>query len=304
MEQFFIMGTWKGMWKRPTLQIYGSTLTIPRGFDTCRGATSIDRCHPFQLYSEFHRFAGYGPYYYNPSYYGWTMNNGWYGWPLTLINESAQTFVIPTGTFTLRVVGTENANPGFTFSGGFDQDGNEIFTSESVDISNGTTNGTTQYTVLPGIQKVVTQNKVQLYSVDTTSTVATLVGVYAPGETIPSYRQYSVSCDTALDGTLVRAICKLGFSPAVANNDLIIPDKIRAYELGLQALQFESKVDPVNAGLYWGPNWTQGSQRSVMGKMAGAIDLLDADIAELDSAEQPVFNVEQDYAAGAVINVM
>lgn len=290
VERFFTLGTWRAMWKRPNLKVFSSTLTLPRGFDTCR-AVRMCAGAAVPIYSAFHRFASQGQC--------WTDSfsvDGWLG-GLTLSNESAQTFATPTGTFTLRtvtsaIVGTP---PVMRLIGGFDEDDAEILDTITLDLS-GTSETTQQYVKLPEIQKDVTQAAVLLYAVDVDTSVATLIATYAPGETIPSYRQYDVGC--GLDDTIVTAICKLGFEPAISINDLVIPGNMGALKLGLQAREFEDKVDPVNAGLYWGPN---NPERT--GKMAGAIDLLDAEAAELDASEQPVFNVSPDYGAGAVVNV-
>lgn len=289
MERFFTLGTWRSMWKRPVLKVFGNTLTIPRGFDTCRGAES---CHGYPLpqYSAFHNFVAYG----RTHWLDW--NTGYAHHGLTLINEAAQTFVIPTGTFTLRVVGTEAQDPGLSLTGGFDENDQEIFGEINLPIVNGSSDTTQQYVKLPEIKKVVTADPVFLYSVDTTTLEATLIASYAPGETIPSYRQYNVGC--GMDGKTVRAMCKLGFEPAIATGDIIIPGHIGALKLGLQALQFEDRVDPANAALYWGPNYPAKTS-----KMTGAVDLLDAEIEELDAAEQPAFNVSPSFGAGSVINV-
>ncbi len=277
------------MWKRPILQVFGNIITVPRGFDTCRGAEIINGC-PIPMYSAFHAFAGYG----RTTWLDWNFEYGQDG--MTLINESAQTFVIPYGTFTLRAVATEVQNPGLTLVGGFDADSNEIFGSISLPLINGAANTTQQYTKLPLIEKVVTTNSVSLYSVDTTTSVATLIANYAPGETIPNYRQYRLGWGT--DGQLVRTLCKLKFEPAISANDLILPGNIGALKLGLQALSFEDKIDPTNAGIYWGPNYPNKT-----GKMTGAVDLLDSEIDELDAAEQPAFVMSPNYGAGSVINV-
>jgi hypothetical protein len=277
------------MWKRPILQVFGNIITVPRGFDTCRGAEIINGC-PIPMYSAFHAFAGYG----RTTWLDWNFEYGQDG--MTLINESAQTFVIPHGTFTLRAVATEVQNPGLTLIGGFDQNSVELFGSINLALANGTTNTTQQYTKLPEIQKVVTTNSVSLYSVDTTTSVATLIANYAPGETIPNYRQYRLGWGT--DGQLVRTLCKLKFEPAMSANDLILPSQIGALKLGLQALSFEDKIDPTNAGIYWGPNYPNKT-----GKMTGAVDLLDSEIDELDAAEQPSFTVSPNYGAGSVVNV-
>jgi len=278
VERFFTVGTWKSMWYRLTLSVYDNTLTIPRGFDTCR---YVEACAgPVPMYSQFHRFAGFGiafdPVFTNPS-------------GLKLIDENAQTFRIPIGTYRLRAVATEAADPGMSFTGGFDADGNEIFATENLVLVNGSSNATTIYTGLPYIKKVPTANSVLLYSVDTTSTIATLIASYAPGETIPEYRQYAGGCITSTtdDPPTVNAICKIAFVPAITANDLVIPGLIGALKLGLMSIQFEDKVDPTNADTY----------------MNRAIALLDSELKELDMGEQPAFFVSPNFGAGSVFNV-
>lgn len=291
IERFFTLGTWKSMWRRIPLIVYDCRLTIPRGFETCR---QIDSCGgPLPLYSQFSRFGGYG----TPCdsvFSGCTAG-------LRLLDEGAQTFRIPTGTFYLRAVATEVNADGLTFIGGYDQDEAELFDVVTLALTNGSTTTTQQYTRLPQIQKAVTNNAVSLYAVDVTTGDATLIASYAPGETLPNYRQYSADGfggDADSDPVVVTAICKLGFVTALAANDIIVPGHIGALKLGLMSIQFEDKVDGTNAGLYMGPNFPNQT-----GKMSGAIDLLDAELAELQAAEQPLFSVSSDYGCGGIRNV-
>lgn len=279
-ERFFTVGTWKSMWRKMNLASYSGIVTLPRGVDTCR---QIRPCFglAFPLYSQFHRGAGWGACCDSLS-----LANCGAG--ATLIDENAQTFRIPTGTYKLRAVATEAADPGLTLMGGFDGDGNEIFGTEALVLMNGTSNGTTTYTGLPYIRKAVTAGAVLLYSVDTTTAEATLIASYAPGETIPEYRQYSSGFTSSEDDPqTVRAICKLGLVLAVSADDLVIPGHIGALKLGLMALQFEDKVDPANAKIY----------------MQDAIDLLDSELRELDAAEQPLFSVSPNFGCGSIPNV-
>lgn len=298
VELFFSLGTWRSMWRRLTLNVYDGRLTIPRGFDTCRQVASGCGC-PIPIYSQFHRFAGFGvsvvdsTLQFEPRLSGWVAG-------LRLLDENAQTFRIPTGTFTLRAVATEVSADGLTLIGGFDADGNELFGEITLALINGAANTTQQYTQLPEIQKAVTTNAVLLYAVDTTTAVATLIASYAPGETIPSYRQYDAAgfCSSTTDAPVVSAICKLGFMTAVTSNDIIIPGNINALALGLQSIGFRDKVDPVNAGIYMGPN-----SPAKTGKMAGAIDILDAELEELQASEQTVLQVSENFACGNIPNV-
>lgn len=290
VERFFTLGTWRNMWRRLNLAVYDCRLTLPRGLDTCRQVASCGGVTP--IYSQFHRFVGFGlPV--SP-----LDGAGWFS-GLRLVDENAQTFRIPTGTFTLRAVATEVNAAGFTLIGGFDANENELFGEITLAFVNGAANGAQHYTQLPRIEKAVTANPVLLYAVDVTTAVATLIASYAPGETQPAYRQYSVAGitteDPVTDPPVVSAICKLGFVPAVSNNDLITPANIGALRLGLMALQFEEKVDPANAALFWGPNFPERT-----GKMHGAIDLLDSELEELQASETQTFNFSTDFACGSV----
>lgn len=271
------------MWRRINLASYSGVVTLPRGVDTCR---QIRPCFgvSFPIYSQFHHGAGWGSCCDSIS----LAQCGSGG--QTLIDENAQTFRIPTGTYTLRAVATEAADPGLTFQGGFDADGNERFSTESLALINGSSDGTTLYTALPYIRKVVTAGAVSLYSVDTTTLEPTLIANYAPGETIPEYRQYSgfgCTADEEDDPQVVSAICKLALVLAVASDDLVIPGNIGALKLGLMAIQFEDKVDPANAKIY----------------MQDALDLLDSELKELDSAEQAAFMVSPHFGCGSIVNV-
>lgn len=278
VERFFTLGTWRNMWRRLDLAIYDDRLTLPRGFDTLRQVSACD--NPAPIYSQFHRFAGCGVSV-DPVFSGWSTG-------FRLVDDNAQTFIIPSGTFTLRAVATEVNAEGLTLIGGFDADENELFGEITLALINGATNTTQEYTKLPHIQKAVTSNAVLLYAVDTTTSVATLIASYAPGETLPTYRQYNVSgvSSETDDPPVVSAICKLGFVAAVSVNDIIVPGMIGALRLGLMSLQFEERVDRQNAKAY----------------MADAIELLDAELSELQSSEQPLFQVSPDFGAGGVRN--
>jgi hypothetical protein len=287
VERFFTLGTWRSMWKRLDLSIYNGVLTLPRGFDTCRQISACG-CGPVPIYSQFHRLACCGVSVDPAAFPGWYTG-------LRLTDENAQTFITPTGTFKLRAVATEVNADGLTLIGGFDQNENELFGEITLATINGASTTTQEFTKLPHIQKTVTANAVLLYAVDTTTSVATLISSFAPGETIPSYRQYDASGffnDANNDGiadddpAVVSAICKLGFVAAVSVNDIIVPGNIGALKLGLMAVQFEDRTDPENAKIY----------------MDNAVALLDAELAELQSAEEPVFSVSESFGAGSIPN--
>jgi hypothetical protein len=293
LERFFSLGTWRAMWKRPVLQIYGNTLTLPRGFETCHG------CNPaagasFPIYSRFNEFASAGAYCFGPT--TGSEPDGFFSYGLSLISETAQTFIKPTGIFTLRIVGTETTDlsPGVFLSGGFDENGRELFGTIQLDITNGATETTQQYTELPLFEKVFSQNAVSLYAVDVTTSEATLIAVYSPGETLPAYRQYAVS--GVCDGDLVRALCKLKLVIPFTDTDQVIPPNMGAIKLGLMSIQYEDKNDHERSAVAMGPNYPTENP----GKPYGAIDLLESEVEELTEAEIPSFHVSASFGAGSV----
>lgn len=279
IERFFTLGTFRNMWRQLDLTVYGFRLTIPRGFDTCRMVSACGNTAP--IYSQFHRFAGCGVAV-DP------VGANCTGTGLRLVDEAAQTFRIPDGTFTLRAVATEISATGLSLIGGVDENGDELFGQITLALINGAANTTQQFTELPEIQKAVTTGPVLLYAVDVDSSEATLIASYAPGETIPAYRQYAVdgiwSDADSDEDPVVTAICKLGFTAAVADADLVVPGNIGALKLGLQSIQFEDKVDPANAKIY----------------MDNAVRLLDSELAELQAGETPSIQFDRSFGAGSI----
>lgn len=292
LEYFYGHGEWKNMYYRVPLTIQGTTLTLPRNYGNCVG------CAPatgptFPIYSRFHEFSAWGTALANVTTYP-SINRG-----LIPLGDTAQTFKVPTGTFYLRAVATEVMTEGLTFLGGTDGSDNEIFAPVTLDLASGTTTTSQAYNSLPLIEKKVTQNAVKLYSVDTTSAVATLIATYAPGETIPSYKQFSVP--SATDQDVVTALCTLQYVPVVADTDLVVPSNTNAIALGLQALTYRDfRNDPERAALYMGPNKLGTDD---IGKFEGAIDILDSDRQQADAGEVPLFNMGRQFGAGSIISV-
>lgn len=289
IERFFMLGTWRSCWKRPLLTVYDGTITLPRGFDA---AETIEYCcgGSVPIYSRFHQFAGYG------------SRTVWFPCgcaALRLHSDSVQSFRTPTGTFTLRIVAETPfiLTDSMALSGGKDENEEEIFGVTSLSLVDGVNDFAQQYTELPYIQKIVTDNEIKVYTVDTTTSDATLIAVYAPGETVPSYRQYEVS--GFANGDTVRALCKLGFIFPVSSTDLVLPANMGALKTGLMALRYEDKNDPERAGKFWGPNYPENRP----GEMYGAIDLLDSELGELHDAEIPAMNIPHTFGAGAIPQV-
>jgi len=299
LERLLIEGKWRSCFRRVTLQTHGNTLTLPRNLSTCLGCDPICSTggggFPLSIYSRWFEFAASGPGLTSDCARACSIRG------LLPVSDFAQTFADPTGTFYLRAKSTVASGRGITLAGGLDENGDPIDGNVKLLIANGTTTTTQQYTEMPFIEKAVTGASVQLYSVDTTTAVETLLCVYAPSETVPQYKRYSVPA--AADGDTFACLCKLAFVPAINDSDLIIPSVTDALILGLMSFQFRDKNDAERSALYMGPNYPGRGDSTAKPVMAGAVDVLDSDRAEDDSAEVPLLNFPTDYAAGNIYQV-
>lgn len=299
-ERFLIEGKWRSCFRRVTLQTYGNTLTLPRNLSTCLGCDQSASgssnnwwcSFPLNIYSRWHEFAASGPGLTADSALACAIRG------LIPVSDYAQTFADPTGTFYLRAKSTIASGRGITLAGGLDENGDPIDGNVKLLIANGTTTTTQKYTEMPVIEKAVTSATVQFYSVDTTSAEETLLCVYAPSETVPQYKRYLIP--DASDGDTFACLCKLAFVPAINDSDLIIPSVTDALILGLMSFQFRDKNDAERSALYMGPNYPGRGDSTAKPLMAGAIDVLDSDRAEEDSAEIPILNFPTTYGAGNI----
>lgn len=304
-ERLLIEGKWRSCFRRVTLQTYGNTLTLPRNLSTLLGADSVCSTggggFPLRIYSRWFEFAASGPGLTSESAWGCAIRG------LIPISDYAQTFYDPTGTFQLRAVSTVASGRGITLAGGLDGDGNIIEGNVKLPIANGTTTTTQVYTEMPIIEKAVTPASVEFYAhyadpADSPTGLSdVLLCVYAPSETVPQYKRYLIP--SASDGDTFSCICKLAFVPAINDSDLIIPSVTDALVLGLMAMQFRDKNDAERSALYFGPNYPGRGDSTARPVMAGAVDVLDSDRAEEDSAEIPTLNFPTSYGAGNIYQV-
>lgn len=271
-------GKYKNTIRRITVPIQNGYVTCPREIGTLLGIkviTDSDCCCTSQIYSKFHEFA------HSTS----CCSMGTYP-----ISETAQTFLVPDAPFTLRVKSISGASGSIRFIGGWDENEEEIFTTDTVSITNGTTNGTFTYSSLPpsgGIQKDTTTVPVELYSVDGDGN-ETLIAVYAPYETIPAYKKYKVPY---WNGQFTSALLfgKLAYFPAVNDTDIVIPSNLGALKMGLKALQSEDTEEDEHAEQDW----------------ARCFRILDKEVIETDSdAEFPVMRVEYGFGCEGVHNLV
>lgn len=298
-ERLLIEGKWRSCFRRVTLQTHGNLLTLPRNLSTCLGADSVCSTggggFPLRIYSKWFEFAASGPGLTSDSAWGCAIRG------LLPVSDYEQTFADPTGTFYLRAKSTVASGRGITLAGGRDENDDPIDGNVKLLIANGTTTTTQQYTEMPTIEKAITDASVEFYSVDTTTAEETLLCVYAPSETVPQYKRYIIP--NASDGDSFACICKLAFVPAINDSDLIIPSVTDALILGLMSFQFRDKNDAERSALYMGPNYPGRGDSTAKPVMAGAVDVLDSDRAEEDSAEIPTINFPTSFGAGNIYQV-
>lgn len=273
-ERLMSKGVWSGGWVIVRdIPIHNGTITVPRRFKTCAGVNLC--CGPRPIYSRFWKFT--------ESARTVACSNG-----VTPVNDQAQTFITPSGTYKLRIKSSTVADntKQVTLFGGLDEDGDELFDSVALTITSGTPDTTTrQFTALPRIAKVATAGQVDLYSVDVTTSEETLIATYAPYETLPGYKQYEI--ENVGEQTSVSALCNLAYVPAVADTDIITPGVLGGLKHGLKALTYEDTSDDRQDA-----EW------------ARAVQALDEARTNDDGMTIPSFRFDPNFGAGSIISVM
>lgn len=258
--------------RRVNVPIYDEMLTLPRMFASCEGIKLLDTdicpVNPWLIYDRHFEFTQpYGD-----------VSEGWGAvFPAT---ELAQTFRIPTPGFYLRCIATAADDP-LVLVGGRDSNFDEFFDSVNLAITNGTTTTSRYYSSLPQIVKPLTSSSVKLYAV-TSGGTATLIAIYAPGETVPAYKRYLVPGSS--EYPLALCLLRIGYTPATQDNDIVIPSSIRALQRGIRAMIREEAEDEERAEQLW----------------AQAVQFLDSESSETEDAELPTLNVLPGYGAGSI----
>jgi hypothetical protein len=128
-------------------------------------------------------------------------------------------------------------------SGTLDVDGLMISFSSPFSDSN------SLYSKITGVIKDFTYGDVLLYSVDVNTGVQTLLAIYAPNETNPSYRRYYLSnlptsccnCDT---GVQVVGMAKLEFTPVFQDTDFLIISNLPALGEECESIRYGGMDNP------------------------------------------------------------
>lgn len=278
-ERLMNLGAFETYVVVPEMPIYAGMITLPRRFATCEG---VNICAgPRPIYSRF-----------------WKFTNATRSRPcsnaVVPVTDSAQTFLDPTADFKLRIKSsTAGDNTKLvTLIGGVDGDDAELFSTATLTITAGNPATTSQvYSVLPRISKVATTGQVDLYSVDNVTGDETLIATYAPWETLPAYKRYEIinqsEAPSDNDPTTAECLCTLGYVPASADTDLIIPGVLGALKHGLKALTYEDTSDDRQD-----EEWARAEKA-----------LNDAR-ENYDGVTIPTFRFDENFGAGSILNVM
>lgn len=232
-----------------------------------------------------------------------------WGMGITDLGDEWTSFADITAPSYLKVITeTTETNPTNILFRGVDQNGNQIYSGTGAGTSIGCTlnigaSQTTQTTQIFGaspytVQKPVTNGPVNLYAVNVATGLSTLIAIYAPGETSPSYRRYALG-GTARPGqqpfnagntcpyTSVQAIVKRRFVPVVALSDELIPSSLPALTNGMLGWQYDLQRDAGTADKHW----------------ATAINLLNAELTQYNGAATPQVAWQRGASLGRIASI-
>lgn len=280
-DRLMNFGTWSNCWVVvPQMPIYNGYITLPRRFKTCEGVNLC--CGPRPIYSRFWRFSLA------------TRARPWAD-AVIPISDSAQTFIDPAwsgSTFYLRIKSSTSADNTLqlSFIGGYDSTPTELFSTANLTITSGSPATTSQsYTQLPRISKPLTTGQVDLYMVDTTTAVETIIATYAPWETDPCYKRYEIvrlaEYPQAGDPTSAECYCNLASVPVVNDSDLVVPGVLGGLKHGLKALTYEDTSDDRQDA-----EWARAEK--------ALDDARDSD----DGVTIPTFRFDDNFGAGGIYN--
>lgn len=156
---------------------------------------------------------------------------------------------------------------------GFDENGNEIMTQvngewiqgEYISPSTTGTLSTKQYTYISSVVKEITTGYIRVYQVDVDDTTSqTVSGLFAPSETLPSYRKYfyaplssngSCGCGSRVSNStenpkVVSILAKRGYVPVYNDNDDLVITNIPALKAMCMAIEKYEANNPQEAQFY------------------------------------------------------
>jgi hypothetical protein len=250
-ERYINSGKWTGMLKEMAIASSGGYFTLPPRFVSALAVKDGTCGSPVQLVNRWYAY-----------YYGAAIANldssTWpaYGYAGAIdVGDGFVTFKdSPYPIYTLRFTRAAPEDAGMeVLIKGSDEAGNPIFTiadpisyeGMTVSLVSAIANTTQKFSGrLSFLQKLRSKGYLYLDAVDVVNPAnVTRIGYYAPSETTPSYHRYANGCTSA--DSWVAAICKVRYTPAVADTDEVLPGNAGALRAGLAALKCEENGDTV-----------------------------------------------------------
>lgn len=300
--RFFTVGKWAGTeirWRgADTLVNFavfndpwgGRYFTLPRNIANILGASHGDAGNSLQARFSVDRIRGT---WFEFQAGGWGAGDAMAGSGMQDAGDGFTCFRDITEASYLRVKTEVAELAGATVRfRGLDQNQQAIYTGAAgaryegvdLDISTGLTTTTTQqFSAIPTtIKKPTTYGIIRLYAVSVATAAETLIGIYDPGDKAPSFRRYRIS--STQNATVVQAMCKRRFIPALADADEVIPGNIGAIELGLQGRRYDLASEPATATKFW----------------VDAFALLNAELGEDIGGATPILQFERGRSLGRI----
>jgi hypothetical protein len=264
-ERFLNSGKWTGMFREVVIVSDSGFFTLPARFVSCLAAKSICGC-PLGISNRWYAYR-------YPSIqfladFGTNVSTNWSLYGYNNVNDMGDGFVSfrdsPYSSYTLRIT-RENAGDDGTkvLFKGYDEDGKSIFTPQvsgstsyegvTYELTGAQTNTTTVFTgPLMALRKLRTIGYIYLDAVNKADvSQVTRIGYYSPSEIAPSYHRYWIGCRSDEEPYSAAAICKLRFTPAVADSDEVVPSNANALRAGLAALKCDAEGDMTRRDAYF-----------------------------------------------------
>lgn len=259
-ERFLNSGKWTGMFREAVIVSCDGYFTLPPRFVSCLAAKSI--CgYPMNIANRWFSYR-------YPSIQFLGDYGNWGGYGYTGVTDMGDGYVSfrdsPYPSYLVRIT-RENAGDDGTrvLLKGNDTDGKPVFSPQvsgntsyegvTIDLNGAVTNAPTVFTgPLTGFRKLRTIGYMYLDAVNSAnSSQVTRIGYYSPSELSPSYHRYWIGCNNTDEPYSAAAICKVRFTPAVADSDEVIPSNANALRAGLAALKCDAEGDTQRRDSYF-----------------------------------------------------
>ncbi len=246
-QRYVLSGLWKGVCNRSDYSLPAGQgyFTLARGDESVLGIDVC--CRPALVMSQWYEF--------NPVGLGYAPEDKRGCGPIVDMGDGfvVQKDISENCTLRLKLEdATDAGKPVRLF--GLDEDGREIYDSlgfRGITLTSASpSSDTTQvFSRITGIQFPFMSGFRTLWQV--VSGVETQIGVYAPGEMVPSYRRYKTGILNEAESVTLRLFCRQRFVNVVAPTDYVIPGNIGALKFGLLALKQEDAGRLDDAAKSW-----------------------------------------------------